>query len=83
MAQPQTRSRQGFHQPIATRRFRGNNVAEDVGGYFVVVEAGVGGDAGDDVVGGFDAEPCAALVEEQGGGCRRRRASRRVRGARL
>jgi hypothetical protein len=36
-----------------------------VGGYLVVVEAGAAGDAGDDVVGGFDAETPASLVEEQ------------------
>ena len=42
----------------------GERVAEDVGGD-LVVEAGVFGDAGDDVVGTFDAEPLAALVEEE------------------
>src|SRR5450631_3541974 len=40
-------------------------VPEDVNGR-VVVEAGGGGDAGDDVVGAADAEALPALVEEQG-----------------
>ncbi len=42
----------------------GEGVAEDVGGD-LVVEAGALGDAGDDVVGTFDAEPLAAFVEDQ------------------
>jgi hypothetical protein len=45
----------------------------------VVLEAGGGGDRGDDVVGASDAEALAALVEEQGGVGRWRRASRRAR----
>jgi hypothetical protein len=41
-------------------------VPQDVNGR-VVVEAGGCGDAGDDGVSAADAEPLAALVEEQGG----------------
>src|SRR5437867_4308628 len=50
-------------------------VPEDMG-RGVVVKAGRRGDAGDDVVGTPDAEPSAALIEEQGRNCRRPRASR-------
>ena len=43
-------------------------VAQDVSGDLVVLQAGGGGDRGDDVVRALDRQPAAALVEKQGGG---------------
>ncbi len=51
--------------PATDQRGR-ERVPQDVDGR-VVVEAGRRGDAGDDGVSAADAEPLAALVEEQGG----------------